>query len=131
MIVTKSKAAEIEIRRGGNKTGVVGGREAGGVCRGQDCSQERHSPKEMLRKVGALHPGYRSQGYSIADIPNSPDAGHTTLAEVIHLDTSLFIQIHPNLHNTGVVISQCLPTYRGVSSAGKQRQLWWQILLVI
>ena len=51
----------------------------------------------MLSKVGALHSGNRCQGDPVADITNGPDAVHTTLAEIIHLDAPLVIQLHPQL----------------------------------
>ncbi len=51
----------------------------------------------MLSKVGALHSGDRCQGDPVADITNGPDAVHTTLAEIIHLDAPLVIQLHPQL----------------------------------
>ena len=51
----------------------------------------------MLSKVSALHPSHRRERYSVAYIPNGPDAGDITLAEVIHLDAALIIQLNPNL----------------------------------
>lgn len=51
----------------------------------------------MLCKVGALHASYRGQGNPVAHIPNGPDARDITLAEVIHLHTTLLIQLHAQL----------------------------------
>ncbi len=51
----------------------------------------------MLSKVGALHPGNRCQGYPVADITNGPNAVHIALAEIIHLDAPLVVQLHSQL----------------------------------
>jgi hypothetical protein len=55
------------------------------------------SPKEMLCKVGALHPGNRCQGNPVAHITDGPDAVHITLAEIVDLDAALVVQLDSQL----------------------------------
>lgn len=55
------------------------------------------SPVKMLCKVSALCSRDGGEGYSVADVSNGIDAGHTALAVLIHLHPTLLVQLNPQL----------------------------------
>mmetsp|Transcript_10926 Transcript_10926/g.18704 ORF Transcript_10926/g.18704 Transcript_10926/m.18704 type:complete len:255 (+) Transcript_10926:462-1226(+) len=53
-------------------------------------------------KRSALHESDGCEIDAIGDVPHSPNAVHSSATELIHLDSSIFVQLHPHLFQAEV-----------------------------